>query len=50
MSAARSSSTSSSQRSDVWKFMTKDSSEKTVTCKLSEKNLAYHGATSNLRD
>ena len=40
---------SASVRSDVWKFFCK-TAEKKLSCKLCNKEFAYHGGTSNLRD
>ena len=37
-------------RSDVWKYISKDSSSASATCTLCENVLAYRGGTSNLRD
>ena len=43
-------SNSATSRSDVWKYISKDSSSASATCTLCEKVLAYRGGTSNLRD
>ena len=44
------SNSATTSRSDVWKYISKDSSSASATCTLCEKVLAYHGGTSNLRD
>ena len=44
------SNSASTSRSDVWKYISKDSSSASATCTLCEKVLAYRGGTSNLRD
>ena len=44
------SNSATTSRSDVWKYISKDSSSASATCTLCEKVLAYRGGTSNLWD
>ena len=44
------SNSATTSRSDVWKYISKDSSSASATCTLCEKVLAYCGGTSNLWD
>ena len=44
------SNSASTSHSDVWKYISKESSSASATCTLCEKVLAYRGGMSNLRE